>query len=45
MCGRHEVLEDFNSWLGEQSHTHKVVISGNHDITLHEAFYEKNYWR
>src|SRR5665213_3117933 len=22
---------DFNAWLGRQSHTHKIVIAGNHD--------------
>ena len=23
---------------------HKIVIAGNHDVTIHEAFYEK-YWQ
>lgn len=27
-------LKDFNAWLGELPHTHKVVIGGNHDATL-----------
>jgi hypothetical protein len=27
-------LADFNKWLGEQPHTHKVVIGGNHDVGL-----------
>lgn len=24
-------LEDFNNWLGEQPHQHKIIIAGNHD--------------
>lgn len=36
----HEV-EDFNNWLGELPHAHKIVIGGNHDQTLYEAGYEK----
>lgn len=24
-------LEDFNVWLGEQTHPHKILIAGNHD--------------
>lgn len=26
------VLEDFNGWLGELPHRHKIVIAGNHDV-------------
>lgn len=26
-----EELEDFNAWLGELPHRHKVVVAGNHD--------------
>lgn len=29
-----EVLRDFNAWLGELPHQHKVVIAGNHDIVF-----------
>jgi Icc-related predicted phosphoesterase len=25
------VIQDFNAWLGEQPHSHKVVVPGNHD--------------
>ena len=28
------VLTDFNEWLGELPHPHKVVIPGNHDSLL-----------
>ena len=31
---RPSVLEDFNAWLGEQPHEHKIVIPGNHDSLL-----------
>lgn len=27
-------LDDFNDWLGELPHKHKLVIGGNHDILL-----------
>jgi Icc-related predicted phosphoesterase len=27
-------VEDFNSWLGELPHYHKIVIAGNHDRLL-----------
>jgi len=29
------VIEDFNAWLGELPHRHKVVIPGNHDRAFH----------
>ncbi len=31
-CGSMEELEDFNAFLGELPHRHKVVIAGNHDF-------------
>jgi len=27
-------IEDLNSWLGEQSHPHKVLVPGNHEFAL-----------
>jgi hypothetical protein len=27
-----EEIADFNDWLGEQPHPHKVVVAGNHDL-------------
>jgi len=30
--GEWETIEDFNQWLGELPHRHKVVIAGNHDF-------------
>jgi Icc-related predicted phosphoesterase len=32
--GRPLEFQDFNDWLGELPHTHKVVIGGNHDAAL-----------
>jgi len=29
--GTYEDLENFNEWLGELPHKHKIVIAGNHD--------------
>lgn len=29
--GRQEHAEDFNAWLGEQPHRHKIVVNGNHE--------------
>lgn len=45
MCGELDVLEDFNTFMGEQPHTHKIVVSGNHDVIFHSEFYENNFWR
>jgi Icc-related predicted phosphoesterase len=25
-------IDDFNAWLGEQSHPYKIVVAGNHDL-------------
>ena len=30
-------LSDFNDWLGELPHRHKIVIAGNHDSLLQES--------
>lgn len=29
--GAEEDLTDFNAWLGEQPHRHKIVVNGNHE--------------
>jgi len=29
--GKLSELKDFNVWLGEQPHQHKIIIAGNHD--------------
>jgi Icc-related predicted phosphoesterase len=35
--GELDVLEDFNMWLGELPHKHKVVICGNHDFCFERS--------
>lgn len=37
-------IEDYLAWLGEQPHPHKVLVAGNHDITLHTDYYQRS-WR
>jgi predicted phosphohydrolase len=32
--GELEQVKDFNDWLGELPHKYKVVIAGNHDLSL-----------
>src|SRR5437867_9803803 len=34
MMGEINILFDFNEWLGKLPHPVKIVIGGNHDITL-----------
>jgi Icc-related predicted phosphoesterase len=31
-----EILRDFNEWIGELPHRHKIVIGGNHDYLFEE---------
>jgi Icc-related predicted phosphoesterase len=35
-----EEIVDFNDWLGEQPHPHKIVVAGNHDLFF-EMFPDK----
>lgn len=35
------VLEDFNHWLGELPHRHKLVVPGNHDFLFREECHRK----
>jgi hypothetical protein len=39
--GELEQLLDFSAWLAELPHVHKVVIAGNHDVTLDRAHYSQ----
>ena len=32
MYGEVDVYQDFNKWMGEQKHSVKIVVAGNHDI-------------
>ncbi|DAZ98090.1 TPA: hypothetical protein N0F65_005252, partial [Lagenidium giganteum] len=42
--GTHEEVRDFNDWLGTLPHKHKLVIAGNHDLSLDPTEWE-NKWR
>ena len=35
----------FIEWFSSRPHPHKVLIAGNHDLTLHEGYYEQMWWR
>ena len=39
--GELEQLEDFAAWLDTLPHKHKLVIAGNHDVTLAPAYYAR----
>jgi Icc-related predicted phosphoesterase len=38
--GTHEEIMDFNEWLGTLPYSHKIVVAGNHDLSLDAAEYE-----
>lgn len=42
--GELEQVRCLERWLSRLPHAHKLVIAGNHDITFHPPFYERN-WR
>lgn len=37
MGGEKAVMLDFDKWLGELPHKHKVVICGNHDLCFEDT--------
>lgn len=37
-CGRKEEVIDFNNWIGQLPHKHKIVIAGNHELSFDETF-------
>ena len=39
--GRLEEVRQFSEWLAAQPHARKIIIAGNHDLTLHAASYER----
>ena len=39
--GRTEEFISFLEWLDQQPYTHKIVIGGNHDMTLDKPFYAR----
>src|SRR3989337_1793862 len=34
MSGEIDVLKDVNKWFGKLPHSYKIVIAGNHDLSL-----------
>jgi len=44
--GTRKEIKQFNKWLGKLPHAHKIVIAGNHDTTMDDAYYKrKGCWR
>lgn len=37
-CGSLPEIIEFNEWLGELPHKHKLVIAGNHELTFDQSF-------
>jgi Icc-related predicted phosphoesterase len=37
-CGSEEEVKEFNEWLGELKHPHKLVIAGNHELSFDPSF-------
>nr|CAD7195259.1 unnamed protein product [Timema douglasi] len=37
-CGREEEVVDFNNWIGQLPHKHKLVIAGNHELSFDRTF-------
>ena len=43
--GTFKQTSTFFSWFAAQPHRYKILVAGNHDITLHGEFYEQQWWR
>ncbi|KAJ0397291.1 hypothetical protein ATCC90586_008806 [Pythium insidiosum] len=46
--GTHKEIKDFNDWLGTLPHRHKIVVAGNHDLSMDAAEYKLHWdslWR
>ncbi|CEG45970.1 Phosphoesterases [Plasmopara halstedii] len=41
--GTHDEIRDFNDWLGTLPHRHKVVIAGNHDVSMDAVEYDQHW--
>jgi hypothetical protein len=39
--GTHRQIQRFNDWLGSLPHRHKIVIAGNHELSLDAPWYLK----
>jgi hypothetical protein len=43
--GKASEVDGFVKWFASQPHPHKVMIAGNHDITLDEGYYARKWKR
>jgi hypothetical protein len=43
--GKASEINSFVQWFASHPHSHKVMIAGNHDITLDERYYANNWKR
>ncbi|KAJ8521804.1 hypothetical protein ONZ45_g1540 [Pleurotus djamor] len=43
--GRVEHFKLTMDWISEMPHVFKIIIAGNHDVPLHQPWYESNYQR
>ena len=41
--GTHKQVISFIRWFASQPHRHKVLVAGNHEVTLDHKFYQKNW--
>jgi predicted phosphodiesterase len=39
MTGTRSEVSRFCEWIRNQPHRYKVVVAGNHDVTMHESYY------
>ncbi|KAL1517795.1 hypothetical protein ABEB36_001519 [Hypothenemus hampei] len=42
-CGQKDEVIAFNQWLGTLPHKHKIVISGNHELSFDDTVFKKKF--
>ncbi|XP_040568574.1 metallophosphoesterase domain-containing protein 1 isoform X1 [Lepeophtheirus salmonis] len=40
--GAFKEVKEFNSWLSQLKHKHKIIIAGNHELSLDESYHPNN---
>lgn len=45
LSGKDDEIIDFIKFFESQPHKYKIIIAGNHDITLQTDWYKKHFWR
>ena len=43
--GTKKQVTDFIDWFASQPHPHKILIAGNHELTLDKPHYQTEWWR